>query len=335
MTRLATLVPAYKPAFLAPLFQSLRAQTFRDFKLIIADDSPGGAITKALREGRFDTELSGLDVLVVPGAGGGLRNHQRALDVWGGSTDLVHLLMDDDVLDPDFYASHAAVHAASPGVSASVSLRRLVDADGRQTGMLPLPRFVTDADDAVLFVDARTLVQTTVPSCFNWLGELSNMVLTAAAARCFPVPPATGHSYFGLPDIGLLLGAKRLGPVAAIRRVLGGFRQHAAQTTADFRSRSLKIAHLAWVAFALQARDEGHLDDHHARQAIGLALERCLHRYGDDADLHPFYELARLHDDLDRLALAFDEAWGTLIDANPDTARDTWPGSMGVGVLQR
>lgn len=322
MTRLATLIPAYKPDSLAPLFESLQRQTWRDFRVVLSDDSPGQRITEALRRGRFDAQLAGLRLTIVRGPGSALRNHERVLQAWGGRTPLVHLLMDDDVIDPAFYERHAALHDAAPGIAASVSLRRLIDAEGRVLGALPLPDFVAGATAPVVQVDGPTLVRSTVAPCENWLGELSNIVLSARAARRFPLPPAEGVSYFGLPDIGLLLNTQDLGPVAVLRETLGGFRQHAGQTTANSHSRSLKIAHLAWLSFALKARQDGLLDDEATRGAIAIAIRRCLNLYGDDADLRPFFELVRDHlNDLDALGAGFAQHWGALLDANADTRR--------------
>ena len=323
MTRLATLIPAYKPDFLAPLLRALQRQTWRDFRVVVSDDSPGQRITALLRGGHFDDALAGLHVTVVRGPRSALRNHERVLQAWGGATPLVHLLMDDDVVEPTFYERHVALHDTHSGLAASVSLRRLIDAAGRPLGELPLPGFVTSAAGPCVMVDAPTLVRSTVAPCENWLGELSHIVLSADAARCFPLPPERGVSYFGLPDIGTLLAAQHTGPVAVWREVLGGFRQHGGQTTAHTQSRPLKVAHLAWVSFALKARQDGALDDEAVRQAVAVAIRRCLGVYAHDADLRPFFELARdgLTGDLDVFTHHFAALWGTLLDGHPDTRR--------------
>ncbi len=323
MTRLSTLIPAYKPDFLEPLLRALQRQTWRDFRVVVSDDSPGQRITALLRGGHFDDALAGLHVTVVRGPRSALRNHERVLQAWGGATPLVHLLMDDDVVEPTFYERHVALHHAHPGLAASVSLRRLIDAAGRPLGELPLPGFVTGAAGPCVMVDAPTLVRSTVATCENWLGELSHIVLSADAARCFPLPPERGVSYFGLPDIGTLLAAQHTGPVAVWREVLGGFRQHGGQTTAHTQSRPLKVAHLAWVSFALKARQDGALDDEAVRQAVAVAIRRCLGVYAHDADLRPFFELARdgLTGDLDVFTHHFAALWGTLLDGHPDTRR--------------
>ena len=323
MSHLATLIPAYKADFLGPLLQGLQRQTWRDFQVIVADDSPGRRISALLRGGHFDAVTAGLHITVLRGAGSALRNHERVLQAWGGATPLVHLLMDDDVVEPTFYERHVALHDAHPGLAASVSLRRLIDAAGRPLGELPLPAFITGAADPCVLVDAPTLVRSTVAPCENWLGELSNIVLSADAARCFPLPPDDGVSYFGLPDIGTLLAAQHCGPVAVWREVLGGFRQHGGQTTANTQSRSLKVAHLAWVSFALKARQDGALDDEAVRQAVAVAIRRCLGVYAHDADLRPFFELARdgLTGDLDAFTRHFVRLWHALLDSNADTRR--------------
>lgn len=319
MSLITTLVPAYKHEYLAELFAGLRSQTLRDFRVIVADDSPDGLITRQLREGRFDPLIQDLNVTVVPGGGGLWKNHQRALDAWAGSSPLVHLLMDDDVIYPDFYREHAALHAGRQ-LSASVSLRWLTRPDGGPFGTLPLPEFVTQSPQRVIEIEPARLFASTVATSDNWLGELSNMLLSAEAARRFPKPPTEGVSYFGLPDIGLLLNAADVGPVMLLRDHLGGFRQHAAQSTSGTQSVALKIAHLAWVAFALKAHHEGRLDADQTMHGIARATQRCMHAYRDDALLGEYFEIAREHlRDLETFEPLFTGFWQSLISSHADT----------------
>jgi hypothetical protein len=320
---IATLVPAYKLDFLAPLFSALRTQTLRDFRVIVSDDSPGATITDALRSGRFDALIHGLDLTVVGGPSSPLKNHQHLLDTWEHSTPLVHLLMDDDVIYPDFYRAHAELHARQR-LSASVSLRWLTDPAGAPFATLPLPGFVTQSAARSIEIDTALLFDSTVARSENWLGELSNMVFTAEAASCFPRPPAGGVSYFGLPDVGLLLNAAGTGPVRVLRDHLGGFRQHAGQTTANTQSVNLKIAHLAWVAFALQARRDGHLDDARAVQGIAAATQRCLPVYGGDPVMQRYFAIVQTClADLGRFEAEFEAFWQSLLRSCPDTC--DWP----------
>lgn len=320
---IATLIPAYRPTFLGDVFASLQAQRFGGFRVLLSDGSPDGSITEALRGGRWREALRGIDLTVVRGPDGGWPNHWSVVDAWAGASPLVHVLMDDDVVYPDFYQAHVEAHAAARvPLSASVSLRWLLTAEGKPCGALPLPDFVREAATRVLVVDAPTLVRSTVVPCENWLGELSNMVFAREAVLRFPRTPADGVSYFGLPDMSMLLGAMDLGPVAVVREHLGGFRQHGGQTTVDSASTPIKIAHLAWVAFALAALDERRIDATQASRAIRIALGRCERIYANDPVIMPFVEAARgrLDEALPVFAERFAAAWGALLARNPDTA---------------
>lgn len=319
MTHIATLIPAYKTEYLGDVLSCLASQTWRDFRVIVSDDSPEAAITRSLRAGRHAAELRALHVTVLQGPRSAWQNHHHVLRAWNGSTPLVHLMMDDDLLAPDFYREHVAMHA--DGIpSASVSLRCLTDAAGRPCGTLPLPLFIQHANGLTVDVDTSTLHQSTIVPVQNWLGELSNMVFSRRAAASFPVPPAHGVSYFGLPDMSMLLSGSHCGPVRVLRRYLGGFRQSPSQTTQATQSTALQIAHVAWVAFALQSRRDGWLDDGEIRRAIALSAQRCMQAYLLEPAMRPFFELvARGLDELDAFEAAFGTFWQGLLRACTDT----------------
>lgn len=320
MTTIATLIPAYKPQYLPELFEGLRNQTFRDFRVIVSDGSPRGEITALLRGGHLDALIDGLDVVVVPGPDGAWHNHRHAIEVWNGSTDLVHLHLDDDVIFPEFYRRHAVLHAEAPGLAASVSLRWLTGLDGRPFGTLPLPAFVGQSDRHVVRLDVDRLIESTVVPCENWLGELSNMVFSARAAARFPQPPRRGTSYFGLPDMSLLLEAAQDAPIAVLRDHLGGFRQHPGQTTANTQSPALKTAFLAWVAFALHAWETRRIGPADATRSIMIATRRCLQHYGADPLMADYFALVSGYlQDLPAFAERFGPFWSRLLALNPDT----------------
>lgn len=322
MSRIATLIPAYKPDYLGELFAGLRAQTFKDFRVVLSDDSPDASITAMIRAGRFEPLIRDLNLLVVRGPCSPLRNHLHLLDVWADATPLVHLLMDDDVVYPDFYREHVALHERR-SLAASVSQRWLTGTTGAPFATLPMPDFVTGSDRRTVEVDAARLFASTVARSENWLGELSNMVLSAAAARRFPRPPPEGVSYFGLPDIGTLLNSADLGPIAVLRDHLSGFRQHPGQTTANTQSINLKIAHLAWVAFALRARQQARLGDAEVAQGIAAATQRCLATYGTDATMAGYFTIVRDELlDLDRFGASFAAFWQAMIRSCADTCPD-------------
>ncbi|MET0382468.1 MAG: glycosyltransferase, partial [Burkholderiaceae bacterium] len=208
MTTITTLIPAYKPEYLGETLMSLRRQSFRDFRVIVSDDSRDGAITAMLRDGRFAAATDGLDVLAVRGPGNARRNHMSLLDRWAGGSPFVHLLMDDDVIFPGFYQRHLAAHAGG-GYGVSVSARWLSQDDSRPAWSLPIPAAIAEHPLRAVPLSAEQVFSTVVPACDNWLGELSNMVFTAEAAARYPRPPAEGLSYYGLLDIGAVLESVR------------------------------------------------------------------------------------------------------------------------------
>ena len=79
MTQITTLTPADKKEYLGELMEALHRQSFKDFDLILPDDSPGGVITDMTRQGHFGRLTSGLDLQVVRAPHKARRNHQQLL----------------------------------------------------------------------------------------------------------------------------------------------------------------------------------------------------------------------------------------------------------------
>lgn len=295
MKPLVTLIPAYKPDFLAELFLGLATQTHADFSVILSDDSPGGEITRRIRSGAFDALTSKLDLQVVDGPRcGPMTNIRHMLRMLDGQASLVHVHLDDDVIYPDFYRQHAGVHAAArPAVS--VSARWVTRADGRPAAALPVPEFVEASPQRVVSVGADALYASTVAVCQNWLGEMSNMVLSREGAREFAEGHLDGISYYGLGDIGVLLGAVRTAPIAFIRDHLSGFRSNPLQNSVNTQSFALKCGYLAWVALALAAEKQGRIAPHQVLQVIATTVKRAAPLYAADALMGEFFDLVRQH----------------------------------------
>lgn len=294
MTQITTLIPAYKKEYLAELFVGLRQQSFKDFQIILSDDSPDGVITNMIRQGHFASLTSNLNMVVVRGPRNAMKNHQQLLDMWGGKTPLLHFHMDDDVIYPDFYRTHVEIHATG-AYCASVSSRWLSGDDGRPAWRLPLPDFITHSDKHLVHVTTEQLFASTIPMCQNWAGELSNMVISAQGACDYPCLPTEDVSYYGLPDIGFLLNASRHLPVAYVRDHLSVFRQHGQQTTHNVASLATMAAFLAWIAYALAAWREGRITQGQAVQAIDITSKRCLQHFDGDERMEAFYSILEHH----------------------------------------
>jgi hypothetical protein len=320
MPTITTLIPAYKPDYLADVFLGLRRQTCRDFRVLLSDDSPDAAISRLIREGHFGTLLEGLDLRVVRGPQNARLNHQRLLDDWGGATPLAHLHLDDDVIYPDFYRAHLAAHAQG-GITLSVSRRWLAAGDGRPAQEAPLPPALREGNERVVRLASADLCPAILPTNTNWLGELSNMVVSAAARHHYPRPPTRRLNYYGLLDLGFALEASRHAPIAFIHDHLGAFRQHAAQTTHNVHSHGGRIMFLAWVPYALVAWAHGHLDARQAAQAIETATRRIVEQFGDtDPTLNEYLSLLEHHQGgLDALHQRFSAYWQRLLAAQPGT----------------
>ena len=52
MATITTLIPAYKKEFLGEVFLGLRRQSFKDFRIVLSDDSPGDEISSLIRADR-------------------------------------------------------------------------------------------------------------------------------------------------------------------------------------------------------------------------------------------------------------------------------------------
>jgi hypothetical protein len=321
MSLLTTLIPAFKPEYLGEVFLGLRRQSWRDFRVILSDDSPGGVITEMIRNGHYGPLAKELDLLVVRGPGNARRNHEQLLERWAGQSELVHFQLDDDVIFPDFYRAHVAAHASGQ-YAATVSQRWLSQDNSLPAWDLPLPAFVNDSPLRAVTVSADQLIASTLPGCENWLGEFSNVVFSAAGAAHYPRPPVDGLSYYGLMDIGALLAAGSALPLLFLRDHLGVFRQHAQQSTQTTqRGHGHRVVMLVWAAYALFAWQEDKISDQDLIRALEITVQRCLQLYGEnDPVMNEFFDLVQQHGaSLTRLHGAFTRFWLTLLASHPGT----------------
>ena len=325
MTQITTLIPAYKKEYLRDVFLGLRRQTFKDFKVIVSDDSPGQVITDMIRSRHWGNLTDELHLTVVRGPGNARRNHEQLLDLWSGQSPLVHFHLDDDIIYPEFYRTHVSVHAAAP-CSASVSQRWLSHDDGAPAWTLPLPALVHECPGHVFQLSPEELFNSTVATCDNWLGELSNIVLSAEAAMRYPRSPVVDLNYYGLMDIGTLLQASVAEPVTFIREYLGVFRQNAQQTTqsAATSTHGGRVGFLAWVTYALAAWRDGHISGEKAVQAIGIATRRIVHHFSESPEMAPYFALLeRNAGSLDQFYDGYRQFWLALLASHPGTSPGT------------
>ncbi len=121
LTQITTLIPAYKTKYMVELLTGLATQTHKPARILISDDSPNGEFTELLRTMPVAHRLP-IEVCAGP-KNGAYENFKHLVRHWNGSTDLFHILLDDDVLFPDFYARHVMAHAMAPETACSISAR--------------------------------------------------------------------------------------------------------------------------------------------------------------------------------------------------------------------
>lgn len=320
MPQITTLIPAYKPTYLHEVFDGLARQSCRDFRVILADDSPGGQISAMHSSGQFGAAAAALPIEVVPGPGHARLNMRALIDRWGGSTPFAHLQLDDDLIFPDFYAAHLRAHARGR-FCASASHHWVSEGNATPRLSHPLPACIAERGERVVSVDAAQMFSSMVPENRNWVGEFSHMLISAEGARHWPRTQADDINYVGWPDVGFVLSAVQHLPLAFIHERLSVFRHHPAQTTHQRATHGARVSHLAWAIYGLQAWAEHRLSDLQAVQAIGRCVRELLTLYPQgDPVVDTFVDLVRHATDLSVLYARVKPFWLNLLASDPVTA---------------
>jgi hypothetical protein len=288
-----TLIPAFKPKYLRDLLVALAHQSLLPERVIISDDSPDRAFITAFQSDAVRAATANLNIEVIDGPRkGGIANIRHLLNAWGGSTPLAHLLFDDDVIYPEFYAMHAAVHAGGQ-FDCSISRRWTALESGQPVQQLPRPQMVAQHPQRVCTLSSDLAFTLTVPGCNNWLGEFSNAVFTRDAAQLLLHTRLADISYEGLGDIGLFLAASLAKPLCYINDPLGYFRLNAEQMTQQTSSHAYKLAVVAWAALGVAGLRLGKLDRERAAQCFRIVEAIITARFSGEPGLAPFGQLTR------------------------------------------
>jgi len=288
---LITLIPAYKTQYIAELLLSLTTQTYKNFKVIISDDSPNAEVTALISQPQFAPLLKKLNLEVIAGPKqGSFANVVNLLNRWNQSTPYVHILFDDDLIYPTFYQQHLMAHTKA-NVGTSVSYRWVGNEHAVPVSSPALPAFLDENDASVLLVDADQLFQSVVPDCTNWLGEFSNTVYSADVILKIKAQSLNGIPYHGLGDIGLLLQASLSSKTAIIKQHLGVFRMNPHQNTGNFSSISFRCAYVAWIALALSSYELGKIDVTQAKRAIDKIGSAIHHHFQGVDEMLDFVRL--------------------------------------------
>jgi len=245
--QVTTLVWARRPDRLLDLLTSLRRQTVMPARIVLCDDSPGGAIAAALAAEPLRSAVADLDIAVLAGSGqGAARSRTQLLQAFGGATPLFHLLADDALIHPNFYERHQTAHA-QVRVHGSVSRRWTALDSGQPVGDLPVPPAVQGHADRLLVLHAQVLFHAIADDATNWLGDLSNAVFSAEVAGIFLDPRLAAVRCDGPGDLGAFLNASVGAPLAYLNEHLGLVRPDPAAAPDERRAALDGLAHLALV----------------------------------------------------------------------------------------
>lgn len=285
---IVTLIPAFKPQYLPDLLGSLRLQTRPARKIIFSDDSPGGEYRATLMSDALAPLRQGLDIECHEGPRrGGYPNILHLLEIWAESSPLVHVLLDDDVIYPEFYERHLVAHA-SANFSCTISRRWTASDRGQPLSGQPVPPGVASSAHRLLSLDADVVFMSTAAECKNWFGEFSNAIFRAETVPVLRKPMFEGVSYCGLWDLGAFMAASLRAPIGHIQDHLGYFRTGGAGNSAQSFGPYMKAAHLGYAALCLGGQRLGRYSQTQARQGLAIIAQAMAQRYGSQADMHPF-----------------------------------------------
>jgi hypothetical protein len=290
--KITTVIPAYKSKYLMELLASLVHQSEPPSQVIFSDDTPDFAFAQVLYSEPVKSLIAHLNVMVVEGPRKGAHaNWAHCVNAWGGRTELLHILCDDDIVFPLFYEQHRRAHMAGT-FSSTISRRWYANETGQLTRMaLEVPEVMANHPMRWHSLDAKTLFTTNVTRGANWLGEVSNVVMRADTALLVRERKQAGISFAGLEDLGSFVCGAVNNPVCFINEHLGFFRTSPTQNSAQTMGLPLKLAHLAYITLGIIGRNMGVISADEAHKCVEAVTPAFLWHYRDEDDVRHFREI--------------------------------------------
>jgi glycosyltransferase involved in cell wall biosynthesis len=258
------------PDYLRALLDSLRRQTFRDFAVLISDDS---AVPSTAAEALIAAYADDLLIKVhrEPAGQGMVHNWNCAVRM--GDSPSVVLMGQDDLLVDDALESHLAVFAHSPDVVASGSERAFIGTSGADlhVSVRVNDRTRVYCSSPSYRLDRHKLTYLSLRNG-NMLGEPSTVMFRRSAYDAIG-----GYStrYAHAVDVDFSLRLAEQGDVVYLARPLARFRRHAgSQTTRNIRSGTTSAERVQLITD--HGAVAGLTPDELAR-CVAAAAVHCLH----------------------------------------------------------
>ena len=281
MPLVSVLIPAFRPQYLDLAIASALAQSFRDFELLISDDSSDAAVAlvackwedpriRYVRNPRRQQPGANRDYLLSQAQG-----------------RYVKFLFDDDLLMPNSIETLVAVAQESRSQLVFHG-RHQIDERGC---VLSSPQSIPPGQWRTF--ERREFFERLVGKMENFVGEPTCVLFEADAYRHLKAPfTVAGYPMRFLTDVSLYINFVDQGHRVTGVGIMGAaFRHHAEQTSnATFAAYSAGL--FEWELFLRRAVDQGDLDKaHYARSLAHLHVKYRRH-VNDFPELAPFLQLS-------------------------------------------
>ncbi|MHB8152789.1 MAG: glycosyltransferase family 2 protein, partial [Bacillati bacterium] len=256
------LIPAFRPDFLDLCIACVLAQSFKDFELIISDDSSGdavGSVVSKWQDPRIRYRSN--PTRQVLGA-------NRDFLITEARGRYIKFLFDDDMLFPQA-VEHLVTAARREGAALVYHARYDINAVGAvRRAAIAAPLGEERRIDPDLFFTG------VIGTSRNFIGEPSNILLDSDVLKSIPQPFfIDGRRMRFLADVALYANiAERLLPIVGLSRMDGAFRHHQRQNS-NRESPHYSAGLFEWEYLLRWATDRGHLNDTAYKAAIARIIE--------------------------------------------------------------
>lgn len=214
------LIPTYNRAFfLEQAINSVLKQTYKNFELIICDDSTNfetyNMIQPYLEKYKNIKYIKNKERLEI-------KNAQYCLDLAQG--EYVGFLMDDDLFHSEKVEKMISYFLSYPNITLATSYRQLID---EENNFLPDKVFNERIVEKDTIIDGKVLGDIVLKNHNNIIGEPSTVMFKKE--RLEKLGKFNGKDYFIVNDLASWLSLLIQGQAIYIAEPLSYFRQHASQ----------------------------------------------------------------------------------------------------------
>lgn len=224
------LMPSSNPRYFLESLDSAIGQTYRNYEIIVCDDSEGEAIAAIV-----DSRAVRADIRYVrnPERLQARKNFEKCLSLARG--EYVKFLNDDDVLEPDCVATLLGAFQRAPDLTLATSHRWRIDANSVVIDDMPATQPAVDRD---VVINGVSLANAVIMYGLNFIGEPSTALfrrsdLDMKSAQDDPRPfQFNGEEVRGAIDLAIWSRLLVQGNAAFFAKRLSRFRIHDEQAQA-------------------------------------------------------------------------------------------------------